>query len=229
MVTAAVLELDRGDSFLNDTFRRVPDVQIRLERTVTTGARDGSCLWIAASDPEAVDAAFERDPSVRAFERIAARRDEWLYDVAFAPDARPPQETLGESGAVVSGVYGENAVWTVRLRVDSRAALSSAADQLEDDGYRVRVDRIWEVGGSDGGTDGISPCHVSTLHQALAAGYYEVPRETDLKELAGELGISHQALSERLRRAHRQTASLALTSNPRCVGDGASEADGSGT
>ena len=215
MVTAAVLEIDGEDSFLNDTFGRVPDVQVRFERTVTTGSKNDASLWIASSDGEAVEGALSFDPSVQTFELVATRRDERLYDVTFAPDARPLQESLGESGAVVSGVYGESASWTVRLRVDSRTALSSVVGRLEEDGYGVRIDRIWEVGGSKGGTDGISPCHVRTLREALAAGYYEIPRETDLKELAAELGISHQALSERLRRAHRQTASLALTSNPR--------------
>lgn len=231
MVTAAVLELDGEEAFLNHTFRRVPDVQIRLERTVTTGAENDACLWIAASNRESVETALASDPSVRRFASVAARRDEWLYDVEAAPDARPLQEALGESGAVVSGAYGESAVWTVRLRVDSRTALSSVADRLRDDGYGVRVDRIWDVDGSNGeaATDGISPCHVRTIQKALTAGYYEVPRETDLKELADELGITHQALSERLRRAHRQTASLALTSDLRGRRNGAFESDDSGT
>ncbi len=226
MVTAAVLELDGEDSFLDYTFRRVPDVQIRLERAVTTGTHDGTCLWIATSDQEAVEAALSRDPSVETFESVAARRDEWLYDVSFARDVRPLQETLGESDAVVSGAYGEGGVWTVRLRVDSRTALSSVVERLEDDGYDVHVDRIWETGDADGGTDGISPCQARTLSAALTAGYYEVPRKTDLKELAEELGISHQALSERLRRAHRQTAALALTSSPCGRRNEASNADG---
>lgn len=215
MVTAAVIGLDGTDAFLSDTFRRAPDVQIRFERTVTTGAENDASLWVAASDRETVDAAFASDPSVREFTSVAVRRDEWLYDVTFTPDTRSLRETLGESDAVVEGVYGENATWTVRLRVDSRTALSSVRDRLDADGYDVRVDRIWEVGDESGGLDGISPCHARTLHEALIAGYYEVPRETDLKELAGRLGITHQALSERLRRAHRRTAVLALTSTPR--------------
>jgi AcrR family transcriptional regulator len=36
---------------------------------------------------------------------------------------------------------------------------------------------------------------------AVEAGYYQVPRETDQSDLAEQLNISHQALSERLRRA----------------------------
>ena len=38
------------------------------------------------------------------------------------------------------------------------------------------------------------------LGAALAAGYFETPRRTDLEALAEEFDISEQALSERLRR-----------------------------
>lgn len=215
MVTAAVLGFEATEAFLGRTLRRVPDVQVRLERTVTTGADGDPCLWVASTDGDAVESSLADDPSVRAFEAISARSGERLYDVTFAPDARPPHAAAGDAGATVTGVYGEGGEWILRLRVDSRTGLSSAVDRLRDDGYDVHVDRIWDVSESDASVDGVSPCHVRTLRAALDAGYYEVPRETDLKGLAADLGISHQALSERLRRAHRRTASLALTSGPR--------------
>jgi hypothetical protein len=37
---------------------------------------------------------------------------------------------------------------------------------------------------------------------AFNAGYYTVPREITLSDLAGEMDVSHQSLSERLRRGH---------------------------
>jgi predicted DNA binding protein len=42
-----------------------------------------------------------------------------------------------------------------------------------------------------------------TLVAGLEAGYYNIPRDLTAKELADRLSISHQALSERLRRAYR--------------------------
>jgi len=44
------------------------------------------------------------------------------------------------------------------------------------------------------------------IAEAYRQGYYDVPREISLEELANELDISHQALSERLRRANRVLA-----------------------
>jgi hypothetical protein len=48
---------------------------------------------------------------------------------------------------------------------------------------------------------GLSDKQRQTLLHAVERGYYEVPRETDLDVLAEEMNISHQAASERLRRA----------------------------
>ena len=41
-----------------------------------------------------------------------------------------------------------------------------------------------------------------TVVTAYELGYFDVPRKVTLKELAAELDVSHQALSERLRRSH---------------------------
>lgn len=49
-----------------------------------------------------------------------------------------------------------------------------------------------------------------TLELALDQGYYDVPKKASLHDLAADLGVSHQALSERLRRAHRNLAAAAV-------------------
>jgi predicted DNA binding protein len=49
-----------------------------------------------------------------------------------------------------------------------------------------------------------------TLRLALRTGYYERPRETDLTELATELGISKSAVSQRLRTAEHKLIKQAL-------------------
>ncbi|MFB9808291.1 helix-turn-helix domain-containing protein [Haladaptatus pallidirubidus] len=45
---------------------------------------------------------------------------------------------------------------------------------------------------------------------ALESGYYDIPRGISGEELSDDLGISHQALSERLRRAYKNLISNAL-------------------
>nr|WP_222863711.1 helix-turn-helix domain-containing protein [Natronococcus pandeyae] len=45
---------------------------------------------------------------------------------------------------------------------------------------------------------------------AVRHGYFEIPRRISLEELAAELGVTHQALSERLRRASDTLAAAEL-------------------
>ncbi|MFC7008889.1 helix-turn-helix domain-containing protein [Halalkalicoccus salilacus] len=47
---------------------------------------------------------------------------------------------------------------------------------------------------------------------AKRLGYYDVPRTVTLTELANKLDISHQALSERLRRAHANLIDRTISS-----------------
>jgi len=65
---------------------------------------------------------------------------------------------------------------------------------------------------TDEGSAPLTDKQLEVLNAALEHGYYECPRETQLKELADEIGISHQALSERMRRANKQLALAALKS-----------------
>ncbi|MFC6763643.1 helix-turn-helix domain-containing protein [Natrinema soli] len=46
----------------------------------------------------------------------------------------------------------------------------------------------------------VTPEQRAALTTALKRGYYAVPREAKQEEIAAELGISENALSERLRR-----------------------------
>jgi predicted DNA binding protein len=69
-------------------------------------------------------------------------------------------------------------------------------------GIDFDVMNIHDLTGHSGSRVGLTDCQQMALQVAAERGYYTVPRETTADELAEEFGISHQALSERLRRAH---------------------------
>jgi predicted DNA binding protein len=52
-----------------------------------------------------------------------------------------------------------------------------------------------------------------TLVTALEEGYYEVPQEVTMSELADQMGISQQALSKRFHIGHRNLITSTLTIN----------------
>ena len=59
----------------------------------------------------------------------------------------------------------------------------------------------------------LTPAQREILELALDRGYFAIPRETNLMELAEELGISDQAVNERLRRGTAKVVLSALTAS----------------
>lgn len=60
----------------------------------------------------------------------------------------------------------------------------------------------------------LSECQREAMRRAYETGYYEVPREASLERDAEDLQVSHQALSERLRRGHRNLVKIRLCESP---------------
>lgn len=94
----------------------------------------------------------------------------------------------------------------VRLSVTSRHELESIVSSLREREAVVRLERICEVG-ADGPSDpnaiefetsAITEKQREAIELAVEKGYYETPRQTDLGELAMELGVSKSAVSQRI-------------------------------
>lgn len=60
---------------------------------------------------------------------------------------------------------------------------------------------------------GLTETQFDTVRAGLNAGLYEIPRKRDFPALAEDLGISHQALSERCRRAHKRLVENAVSAD----------------
>lgn len=99
----------------------------------------------------------------------------------------------------------EHGTITVVLTVPSRDVFRQIVTDLKAIGASVTVEWL-VIGGDDGATaeidvNSITDKQQDTLELALESGYYETPRETDLGDLAADLGISESAVSQRLNAA----------------------------
>ncbi len=68
-------------------------------------------------------------------------------------------------------------------------------------GFSFDVESIREMKGELAGRFGLTTEQFEALTTAAEQGLFEVPREVTLEEPAEQQGVSHQALSERIRRA----------------------------
>jgi predicted DNA binding protein len=91
--------------------------------------------------------------------------------------------------------------WHTRMRFPDRQSLSTFSGFCDDHGLDFRLDRLYDINAShDLPRDGLTSCQRETLQLAHERGYFTVPREATLGDLATDLGVSNQAVSERLRR-----------------------------
>ncbi len=199
MSTIAEFRLPASDTTLSVVFEHLPKATFELESAVS---RSRPCLWISDADPAGTAAAFDADPSIEAYDLLVETGDRLLYDVTFTAETVTLCDRLLADGGSLLEAWGTDGWWQVRVRYADRDTLCDAHDRLVDDGITVDLRRVTDVSKRSGTKSQLTPEQREALEAALERGYFEIPREISMEELAGELGISHQALSERLRRAY---------------------------
>ncbi|AGB30489.1 Bacterio-opsin activator HTH domain protein [Natrinema pellirubrum DSM 15624] len=201
MSTIADLRLPAAETALATAFERAPAATFELESSVS---KTRPSLWVADVDRETVDAAFDADPSVAAAELLVETDSRLLYDVTFADDAgttRLWEDLLVDGGSLLEA-RASDGWWQVTVRYRDRETLCEAYERLLDRGINVELRRVTDVTDTGGHATRLTPEQQEALEAALEYGYFEIPRGVSMEELADELGISHQALSERFRRAY---------------------------
>lgn len=203
MVTVVWATLPASDFALSEAFSVAPDATFECERIIETGSETVMpLLWARGVDRETVEQGFERDHSVDGFERLASFEDEGLYRMTWIRRVRLVLQILSSTRATVLDAVGDNGQWTLRIMYPQRSELSETNEFCEQHRLSFSVERIRELSDEVVGQYGLTDEQFDALTIACEAGYFDVPRAVDLDDLATELGISHQALSERLRRGH---------------------------
>ena len=206
MSTIAELAVPAAEFALQRTLEAVPDVDVAIERVVAAGPGHVMPYVWFSGDPSvlaAVDDALAADPSVEDATQLVARDDTSLYRIEWDDDVAVTVSLLTGAHATVLDAAVENTRWQFRVLFPDRAALSRTYEFATEQGLSLEILRIHRLEERRHGRAGLTDAQYESLIAALECGYYEIPREMDMDELSDELDISHQALSERLRRAHR--------------------------
>ena len=199
MSTIAEFRLSAADTALEVAFESAPEATVRLESAVSNSV---PCLWVENADRRTVTEAFAADPSVESTRLLVETEERLLYDVTFSEEVTRACETLLSEGGRVLEAWGTSGWWHLRMRFDDREDLSRTHERLREAGINADVQRVSDLADEAIAHTRLTPQQREALAAAFERGYFEIPREISMEELAGELEISHQALSERLRRAY---------------------------
>lgn len=205
---------------LRDTLESVPGAEFELLQLVADReSRVMPFVWATADEPDRLPEAVHDDPTTDEAEVLADVGGEYLFRFDWSAATRLPLRVIVEGdGTVISGT-GRGDRWRFRLLFPDRSAVSATYERCSSYGLELDFERISGLTESfrQGGF-GLTDSQYETIALAYDGGYYAVPRRKTLKELAEELGVSHQSLSERLRRGHGTLIENGLHPSPELAG-----------
>lgn len=200
MWTIATLTIPARELPLAQMLKQVPDCDCRVKQ-VAFGNDDRSLFVLFRGvTADTLEGALSDDPSVAGFSLVRTEGEALLYNLDLAESMILPIQIFKRTHATVETAHGDATRWTFEVRCSDRSSLSVISDEFDRRGIEMTYRSITDkIGGPE--SDLLTEKQLHVLRTAIDAGYYEIPRAITLEEFADELGISHQALSEQLRRA----------------------------
>lgn len=212
MATLAELSFPATEIALADAVTELPGCQFRVEESAFPGEKNTVHVWITCDECSDIPSALEKDSSVESYECLVNREDEGLYALQISDSMLLPREIIQGAGGTVRAAYGRNGRWTLEVRFTNHEDIGEVDEMFTRYGIEVSYDSILRFDeASREQFSSLTDQQQEAIEMALEKGYYEIPRGITLAELAEELGISHQALSERMRRAQVKMAQERLT------------------
>jgi predicted DNA binding protein len=203
MATIAEIELDSADFALRETLDALDGIEFEVERVV---AHDTEYVmpyvWASGTDRATIEDALHDDPSVEDIGLLTDNDDHWLYEMRWTDQIHSLVQLLIEEDSTVLTAFGKEDRWDLRVLFPDRDALSRTYECYEDSGLSVTLRRVYDHDDARAKQYSLTDEQQEALTTGFENGFFEIPRSITQNELADELDISHQALSERLRRAY---------------------------
>lgn len=198
---------------LASSFQTCPDTHaIYVQESIPSDSPAQMAFW-AVGDVACFEAAMDDDDTVEAYDALATASDRTLYRIEIAEAARSKltyQSFVDADGVVLSSTADADG-WHVRARFSDKGALNAHRDRCREMGVGFTLDSVYTTDESaDDSTMALTPPQREVLVAASEMGYFEIPRRATAGDIGDRLGITRQAVSERLRRALATVVERAL-------------------
>jgi predicted DNA binding protein len=205
MVTFVELEIPAGEFDVGCVFANLPGVVVELDRLVPMAHAVIPYMWVRGADQRAVKEAVRTHEAVRHV-RVVDGVDGHgtLYRVEWSRAVENSIVAIADMNISLLEARGTDTAWEFKFRAESRDEVGEFFDWWSNRDIAVKLGRIYDVS-TDNTVNGqdLSDAQYEALVLAYQSGYFDDPRRATLEEVAAPLGISRQALAERLRRGTR--------------------------
>lgn len=201
MTTIAEFSVSTESFALAETLPEFPDVAVEVDRIAAhVPGSTMPCVWATDGDTTGFGDAIAADPTVEEIRATANFDGEHLYHIEWGDEInRLVREMIDHEGVILEA-SGRDDRWRLRIRFMTRDQFETFQRHFEERGPSFRLERLFAAKHPRHTRGDVTPEQQEALVTAVESGYFRVPRETSIREVADALDISHQAVSERLRR-----------------------------
>lgn len=175
---------------------------IELESLVPTGGATVPLFWVYDAPCGSFLETVKGHPAVSDASAVDEFEERTLFTLDWDANHDHVFQGIAEFDGQLLGAVGTGGAWEFELRFPNHEAFSAFSDHCTAAQISLDVTRIYNPTYPDAGPwYGLTDPQQEALRLAVEMGYYHIPRGCTTQELADELGISDQAVTERLRRA----------------------------
>jgi predicted DNA binding protein len=175
---------------------------IELESLVPTGEMTVPLFWIHNSTRDSFVENVRQHPAVNNTSAVDSFEDRTLFTLDWDTNQDHLFRGMENYDGQLLSAIGRPDTWQFELRFPDHEALSNFTTHCQSESVSLEATRVYNPTNPDAGPwYGLSEPQREAMILAVESGYYDIPRGCTTQELADKLGISDQAVTERLRRA----------------------------
>ncbi|WP_336363757.1 helix-turn-helix domain-containing protein [Halalkalicoccus salilacus] len=196
------VHVDADEFEFGRVIESVDGVRIELQTIIPIGEQALPLIEIHDEDHRTSVEGLREHPAVAAVVAVEEYDDRGVYAIEWHEDPDTFFTSIRDQDAQILNAVRPNSHWEFEIRFPSREALTAFRETVNEGELGLDVTRVSQDDRSTADSkEELSEPQREALDLAVDRGYYAIPREATTAELADELGISDQAVVERLRRA----------------------------
>ena len=214
---AVLAQFELTTPILNETVERTPQADIRFVG-YCTNASEEPCLRyrVESVEQEEFEVGLDADTTVASYNLLTEESGRFFYQVSLSDDGRTASivPLVGEYGGEFTDGRWTGRAWKLHLRFPGESAFQNFVDACQSrDDISLILQTVYRGASYDGSGFELTFLQREALKTALEQGYYEITRRTSLLQIADRLGVSDNAVSERLRRGTKYVLERDLSLN----------------
>lgn len=198
-----VVEFSVDSPLLQEALARAPETTVSYEELYQTSSGINFLFWAEGDDLMAFEEGLASDPTLTNVAQLAETQTGRLYRVSFTAygESVATFPSWGDLDVSLIELSSTGEGWTARMRMPDRETLDRYREVCEEKDLQFRLQAIYEEKeASTAASAKLTDSQREALITAYELGYFEIPRQVSMTEIADRCEVSSQAISERLRR-----------------------------